>query len=266
MQTINNKKFKFKKKLGQNFLVNKGIAEKIVQCINMPEKATVIEIGPGSGSLTQALIAANIAELIVVEVDHTLIPQLEKLKKKNSNLQVINADALNIAEEDLTTKKFKIIANLPYNIGTLLLIKWLKKIVLVDEIIIMLQQEVANRIIAKKSTKAYGRISVLAQSLCYCEKLFDVEPQNFYPQPKVMSSVIKLTPKKTLLTTASIEKLEKVCKVMFNYRRKKIRTNLKKNFPDIEEILTDIQISPDARAESLSVEEFHRISQKVNFN
>lgn len=262
---INYNKFKFKRKFGQNFITNSSITKKIAQCINAPEKSTIIEVGPGSGSLTKALLAVNPIHLIAIEIDKSLIPQLKDLNN-NRVLQIINNDALKIIEENFTTKKFKIVANLPYNIGVLLVIKWLKKINLIDEIIIMLQREVANRITAKTSSKSYGRLSVLAQNLCSCKKLFDVNPENFYPRPRVISSVIKMTPKKTLLSTESIEKLEKTCKLMFNYRRKKIKTNLKNIFPGIETILIESKIDPDARAETLSVEEFYKISQKVNFS
>ena len=258
--------FRFKKKLGQNFLVDTGVTHKITQHISNVRSATIIEIGPGSGALTTSLLECNPAELIIIEIDQDLLPHLKDLRKLlDKNFQIVHADALQISEESLTEKRFKIVSNLPYNIGTALIIKWLHNIHLVDEIIVMLQREVAERIVANKSSKAYGRISVLAQSLCHCEKLFDVSPHSFYPQPKVTSSVVRLKPKENLLSPLDVTKLEKACKALFNYRRKKITTYLKKDFPNIESILCDLLINVNARAESLSIKDFYNLSQKINF-
>ena len=180
-----------KKHLGQHFLINRDIADKIVMSTKHIKDATVLEIGPGKGILTRALLSTDIKHLVCVELDSDLV---SILKNSDTRLTLVQGDALSLNEEDIIRPKFKIVANLPYNIASLLIIKWLKKIHLIDEIIIMIQYEVALRIVAEKSTKSYGRLSVLSQMLCHCEILFNVENYNFHPIPKVMSSVIKLTP------------------------------------------------------------------------
>lgn len=249
------------KKFGQNFLVNANIISNITRSLGDVTNANILEIGPGIGALTTALLARNIKSLTVIEVDKNFLPILEDIKSKtDKDFRIINANALKIIEEDVIDGRYKIVANLPYNIGTLLLIKWLKKLALVDEIVIMLQKEVADRILAEVSTHSYGRLSVLAQYICHCEKLFDVEPENFFPAPKVVSSVIKLVPKTPRVDNSVIENIEKVCKVSFNFRRKKVKTALKQIFSNPELELEKIGVDFNKRPEELTIEEFYKIS------
>ena len=257
-------KINLKKRLGQNFLINTNVADKIVNCMSNSYLSSVLEIGAGSGILTRALLQSDISKLVAVEVDQLLISHLQSLEQQyQEKLKIVHADALRITEEHLMKKKFKIIANVPYNISSLLLVKWLKKVHYIDEMIIMLQQEVADRIISKQSSKSYGRISILAQCLCYCEKLFDVYPDSFFPKPKIISSVVKLVPKPNI-SINNIERLDKICKILFMNKRKKIYTTLKKNFSEVLNIINNLSINTNLRAEDLAAEDFYRISQKVN--
>ncbi|WPX96553.1 16S rRNA (adenine(1518)-N(6)/adenine(1519)-N(6))-dimethyltransferase RsmA [Candidatus Bandiella euplotis] len=249
------------KRFGQNFLINANIVGKIARSLGNTTNRNILEIGPGLGVLTISLLQKDINSLTVVEVDRKFIPILEEIKANTSKaFHLVNADALKVVEEEIISGNYTIVSNLPYNIGSLLLVKWLKKMDFVDEIIIMLQKEVADRVLAEVATAEYGRLSVLAQYICHCEKLFDVEPENFFPAPKVYSSVIKLVPKTPKIELARIENIEKACKAAFNLRRKKIKTSLKPILSNPEEELMKIGIDFNKRAEELTVDEFDKIS------
>jgi 16S rRNA (adenine1518-N6/adenine1519-N6)-dimethyltransferase len=259
------------KKFGQNFLINSSIISAIVRSLGDVTNDNILEVGPGVGVLTNALLDKNIKSLTVVEVDANFLPILNGIKSKtNKDFRIINENAVKIVEEEVIEGQYKIVANLPYNIGTLLLVKWLKKMDFVDEIVIMLQKEVADRVLAEVSTHAYGRLSVLAQYICHCEKLFDVEPENFFPAPKVVSSVIKLTPKTPRIDSVTIENIEKVCKAAFSFRRKKVKAGLRQIFSNPELELEKVGIDCNKRPEELTVDEFYKISlayhtSKFNF-
>ena len=249
------------KKFGQNFLINHDVIHRIARSLSNIKDSDIMEVGPDIGVLTNALLEKDLKSLTAIEVDKKFLPILEKIKNQTSKVfHIINADALKIVEENVVNGRYKIVANLPYNIGTLLLIKWLKKVDSIDEIIVMLQKEVADRVLANVATSDYGRLSVLAQYVCNCERLFDVEPENFFPIPKVYSSVIKLTPKFPRVELANIEKMEKVCKIAFNFRRKKVKKSLEQVFlnPKIE--LEKIEIDYNKRPEELTIDEFYKIS------
>ena len=249
------------KKLGQNFLINQDIAYQMVMSLSGIKDSNIIEIGPGTGILTNILLQKDLKSLTVIEMDKKFLPILEMIKSKtNKNFCIVNANALKIIEDDMVGEHYKIIGNLPYSVGTLLLVKWLKNMSLVDEIIVMLQKEVADRVLASVATSDYGRLSVLAQYICNCERLFDVEPENFSPVPKVYSSVIKLTPKIPKIKLDSIEKIEKVCQIAFNFRRKKIKKSLEQIFLDSNVKLETLGIDYNKRPEELSVYEFYKIS------
>ena len=249
------------KRLGQNFLINRDIADKMVRSLSNIKDSNIIEIGPGRGMLTRVLLEKDLKSLTVIEMDRRFLPMLEKIKSQASkDFHIINADALKIAEEEIISGCYKIIANLPYNIGTLLLVKWLKKMDFIDEIIVMLQKEVADRVLARTSTPDYGRLSVLSQYVCSCERLFEVEPENFSPVPKVYSSVIKLKPKIPRVKACDIEKIEKVSKVAFNFRRKKVKKSLLQVFLNPKYELERLGIDYNKRPEELSVYEFYKIS------
>ena len=252
------------KKFGQNFLINQNIINKIVRSIGNTRDKIILEIGPGVGILTNQLLNTNIKSLVIIEIDKKVKPILDKIKIPNKvNFNIIYANALQVDERKIIGGTYSIVANLPYNISTLLLVKWFKNLSFIDNIIVMVQKEVANRLIARVGIHDYSRLSVLAQFTCNCELLFDVEPENFFPVPKIISSVIKLTPKKALPSLEEINKIEKVCKITFNYRRKQIRKTLKPIIASVEEELTKLKIDFNKRPEQLSVDEFFKISSIV---
>ncbi len=222
-----------KKSLGQNFLQDHRVVEEI--CKNAKIKGEIVlEIGAGTGFLTKEILKNNPQKMIIIEKDNRMIKGLELLCSQmefEDKTKIINDDALKYKIIDVlnyfqTTnkKKLTLIGNLPYNIGTTLVIEWNKQIENINEIIVMLQKEVVDRIIAKPKTKDYGRVSVLIQSRCDVYKLFDVEPSCFYPQPKVMSSVVKIVPKGTeeKISIEHYNLLDEFCRIAFSQRRKKL--------------------------------------------
>ena len=186
--------FKPKKKLGQNFLINDKILDKIVKVGDITNKDNILEIGPGTGNLTKYLIKAKPKSIVVIEKDTDLINQLKQ--RFEDSVKVINEDVLKL-NENFFTKKFKVFGNLPYNISTRILSNWcLSKNIKFEKLILMFQKEVADRIISKENTKNYSRITILANWKFDIKKKFDINPGNFYPAPKIQSSVLEFIPKK----------------------------------------------------------------------
>jgi 16S rRNA (adenine1518-N6/adenine1519-N6)-dimethyltransferase len=246
--------------LGQNFLLDLNLTDKIIRTVGDLSNSTVIEIGPGLGTLTKSILKLNPKKLVVVEKDTRLIENLIQLQKLYPDiLTVIHQDALEFVEEDYKTNDLKIIANLPYNISTVLLFKWLDKIELFSSLTLMFQKEVAERIIAKPRSKAYGRISIMSQWLCNIKHEFDISPQAFIPPPKVTSSVITLIPKKERFPTDK-DMLAKLSKAVFGQRRKTLKSSLKQITQESEFILNQAKIDPIARPEELTIEQFCQLA------
>ncbi|CAL7959114.1 Ribosomal RNA small subunit methyltransferase A [Alphaproteobacteria bacterium] len=249
------------KHLGQNFLMDSEITDRIVYSIGNFKNSIVLEIGPGIGALTKAILKIGKPKhVIVVEKDVRLIPALHKLQaESNGILTVLHDDALLIDESVLINKvrkfgeEIRIVANLPYNIGTELLFKWLNNIELFSSLTIMLQKEVAQRITATPHSSNYGWISIISQLLTEAEVLIDVPPEAFWPQPKVYSSVIHLVPKTAIPVDLNMDKLRCLCKLLFNKRRKMIKKNLEGPYEHIIAQLQNIGINANARAEELSI-------------
>jgi len=259
---INKYGLRAEKSLGQNFLLDLNLTGRIARCPGSLVGESVLEIGPGPGGLTRAILAAGANKLIAIEKDTRCLDALEDVNKAFAGrLQVINGDALDIDEADLLETKAHIIANLPYNVATPLLIKWLKSRDRYKSMTLMFQKEVADRITAVPRTKAYGRLSILCQCLCHVSKQFDISPQAFTPPPKVTSSVVKLIPRETPAFPADIKTLEKVVATAFGQRRKMLRASLKSLGGPTEEYLIAAGITPTQRAEELSVEDFCRLSE-----
>ena len=189
-----------KKKFGQNFLVNQTVVKKIIEASNINSNDNILEIGPGDGALTKEIIKKKPNTFIAVEIDRSLMSTLQVLfNKKKNNYELILADALKFDESSKFSNNFKIISNLPYNISLPLLIKWidqLKKIPFANKMILMFQKEVAERILANKDSKKYGRISVLCSSFYDIKKIVDVDKKDFFPIPKVNSVVLSFDPLK----------------------------------------------------------------------
>ena len=254
---------KAKKSLGQNFLHDVDVVENICKSVEIEGKI-VVEVGPGTGFLTHEILKHEPKKLILVEKDTHLFRGLQKTFNRevdNGQIEILNEDALKINISELAKaygEKVNIIANLPYNIGTMLVMNWMEQLDGVENIVVMLQKEVVDRICATTNTKDYGRISVLIQTLCDAEKLFDVRPECFNPRPKVMSSVVKIVPNDVKISKEAMKTIDKVCRIAFNQRRKKLSNAFKNT--EFESCLTDVL--KDRRGEELSVADFLQFANK----
>ena len=248
-----------KKKFGQNFLKNKDLLKKISELKDFENKL-VLEIGPGTGALTEYLLKKQPKKLIAIEKDEELKPFLLKIQKKYLvNFEIIFQDALRYEYSKFEGKKIFLVANLPFHIATTLVIKWLKYIENFESIIIMVQKEVAERLSAKVSTKFYGRTSILVQLHSDVKKIFDVSPENFHPKPKVNSSVIELSPKSNL--NFNYERVDKLLKICFAQRRKKLKNNLNKiSYSNLEKIIKS-GIDLNLRPQDISIENYVMMSK-----
>lgn len=243
-----------KKSLGQNFLFDQNITDKIVSYAGSIEDREVIEIGPGPGGLTRSILAKKPKKLIVIEKDERCISLLKEIQIHHNNLDIINDDALEVKISSLGLKNPKIIANLPYNISTLLLCKWLNEIEDIDQLTLMFQKEVANRICAKMNESSYGRLSIIVDLFTIATKCFDISPAAFYPPPKVTSSVVNFIKKDSLPDKEIVQMLEKVTMNAFNQRRKMLRSSLASLISSQD--LLKLNIEPSKRAENISLEDF----------
>ncbi|XVN42584.1 MAG: 16S rRNA (adenine(1518)-N(6)/adenine(1519)-N(6))-dimethyltransferase RsmA [Candidatus Rickettsia vulgarisii] len=247
------------KKYSQNFIFDYTLCEKIVRASGLNKNDIALEIGPGTAGLTRAILAAKPRSLTVIETDSRCIPLLEEIKELFPNLNIIQGDALKFDLLSLGNEKINIISNLPYQIGTELVIKWLKQSFLVNSMTLMLQKEVVERICSPVSTKSYGRLSVICQLLCHTQKCFDVSPKSFYPPPKVHSSIVKLIPIENDFNAELIETIELITKLAFGERRKMIKSSLKRLTPKIEDLLKELKIDSSCRAENLSPQDYLKL-------
>lgn len=246
-----------KKSLGQNFLFNMDIVRKIARTAGCLKEVTVLEIGPGPGGLTRALLEAGAQEVVAIEHDPRCIIALKELvEAAEGKLQVIHADALTLSPQDLIPNRpIKIVANLPYNVGTQLLIRWLHCLDNIMSMTLMFQKEVALRIVAQPKTADYGRLTVLAQYLTQPTKVFDLPPGAFSPPPKVKSSIVHLVPKVlSEQELALLPYLEKITHAAFGQRRKMVRSSL--NVVLTEDQIQAAKVATTARAEELSLENY----------
>ena len=257
-------KFKLKKKFGQHFLKNEKIIDDIVNLKGLENK-NIIEIGPGLGVLTKAILKKKPRFLVSIEKDYKLEPYLLPLVKRyHSNFILRFDDALKTNIEEIYKKDSLIlIANLPYNIATTLLISWLQYIKIFDSLIVMVQKEVAERLTAQISSKSYGRVSVLMQLYCEIEKKFDVCPQNFAPPPKVVSTVIQIIPKKKI-TEFNYSNMDLLLKNSFRFRRKKLKNNLLKYYSNVGEMFVEKNFDSNLRAQDISPKNFIEILNFLN--
>ena len=245
-----------KRALGQHFLLDPGLCAKIAQAAGPLARAVILEVGPGPGGLTRALLQAGAARVVAVEKDRRCVAALGELAARYpGRLEVIEGDALAFDIAALGPGRIGIVANLPYNIGTRLLLRWLERVERLDSMTLMFQKEVAQRITATAG-RDYGGLSVRAQWLCTCERLFDVSPRAFVPPPAVTSAVVRLVPRAAPLAPADPEALDAVTRAAFGQRRKMMRRALRSLTQDPEVLLRRAGIAPEARAETLSVVEF----------
>jgi len=248
-----------KKSLGQNFLLDLNLTTRIARAGGPLNGATVVEVGPGPGGLTRALLAEGARRVIAIERDQRAIAALEEIAARYpGQLEIVSGDALDFdALSTLKGERARVIANLPYNAATALLIGWLTEPwpPWYDALVLMFQREVAERIVAQPGGKTYGRLSVLANWRCETKILFDVAPSAFVPPPKVTSSVVRLVPRKQPLA-CDTGALQKVTEAAFGQRRKMLRQSLKTLGVDAGALLEAAGIAPTARAEEIPVEGF----------
>lgn len=257
-----------KKSLGQNFILDLNLTSRIAHSAGDLTNSHVIEVGPGPGGLSRAILAAGAPHLTVIERDHRCIDALRDIQSHYPDgLTIIEDDALNVDYRSLVKEDepAKLIANLPYNVATPLLIGWLKSDPWppwFESMTLMFQREVAERIVAKSGEKQYGRLGVFAGWRCQSNIMFDIPPEAFTPPPKVTSSVVYLAPVAQPLSTTP-QALERITAAAFQQRRKMVRASLKSQFADPIAVLEAAGIAPTARAETLSIEDFVALANQL---
>ena len=250
-----------KKSLGQNFLLDLNLTSRIARNGGPLGQGTIIEVGPGPGGLTRGLLMEGTNHLIAIEKDKRCLEALsEVIQAYPGKLEIVENDALKVDFTKLGSTPRRIVANLPYNISTVLLIKWLKQLAIdptaFASMTLMFQKEVVDRLVAKPRTKSYGRLSVMTQWLCETTALFDIPPRAFIPPPKITSTVARLEPRSAPLAEADVYDLEQVTGSAFGQRRKMLRQSLKTLGVDTPKLILEANIKETARAEELTIEEF----------
>ncbi len=252
-----------KKSLGQNFLIDANIINKIIDIGDINENDDVLEVGPGTGNLTRKIIKKKPKKIFLVEKDKWLYRNLKK--NFNNKINIFNEDMLKINEKKLSNKKLIVFGNLPYNISTQILIKWItssnsnfwyKKLVL------MFQKDVAERIVAKTNTKNYGRLSIISNWKLKITKHFDISRNCFYPKPKVESSILSFVPKTKCVKFKNAKSLELVTRIFFSQKRKMINKPIKRLFNNGNEILNKLKINLNLRPQNLNKEIYFEITKE----
>ncbi len=249
-----------KKSLGQNFLIDKNILEKITNVINIKNKI-VLEVGPGTGNLTSFILKAKPKKFFVIEKDNDLVKRLEN--KFENQITIINEDILKIDESLLSSEKMIVFGNLPYNISTEILSKWiinLENKFWFDGLILMFQKEVADRIIANFNTSKFGRLSVISNWKLNVKKIFDIKPTSFFPKPKIDSSLLFFTPKKNYTKIRDPKNLEKITRVFFNQRRKMLKKPFNQLFNGDKKILNKLKIDLNLRPQNIDCETYYQLA------
>lgn len=250
-----------RKGLGQHFLLDLNLTQRIARAAAPLGEGTVIEVGPGPGGLTRALLLEGAARVVAVEIDRRAVAALRDLQAvAGGRLELVEADALEIGLAGLGPPPRRIVANLPYNVSTALLVRWLHQADDIVEMVLMFQKEVVDRLAAAPRSKDYGRLSVLTQHVCTVQRLFDIAPSAFVPPPKVVSSVVRLRPRPAAGRLARLETLERLTAAAFGQRRKMLRSALSRVFANPVHTLEGFGLAPTARAEELSVQDFVRLA------
>ncbi len=251
---------KAKKSLGQNFLIDKEIIKKIVDLIDLKNK-TVLEVGPGTGNLTFQILNKNPKKLLVIEKDNQLANKLN-IKFKNQ-LEIMNRDILDIDETSLFDDDVIVFGNLPYNISTEILCKWiinLKDKFWFTNLILMFQKEVADRIIAKTNTTEYGRLSIISNWKLNIKKICDINPESFLPKPKINSTLLFFSPKKNFYKIKNSKNLELVTRTFFNHRRKMLKKPYNLLFNGNQKILKKLKLDLNLRPQNLDFDTYYQLA------
>ncbi len=249
-----------KKSLGQNFLIDKKILQKITSLTDLENKI-VLEIGPGTGNLTSYILEKNPKKFFVIEKDNELVKKLQD--KFNDQLKIINDDVLKIDETKLFKNKVIVFGNLPYNISTEILSKWivnLKDSFWFECLILMFQKEVADRIIAESNSSNYGRLSIISNWKLNIKKICDIKPEAFTPKPKIESSLLFFYPKKNFIKINNPNNLEKVTRIFFNQRRKMLKKPFNQLFNGDQKVLNKLKIDLKLRPQNLSFETYYKLA------
>jgi len=250
---------KAKKSLGQNFLIDREVLEKIVSITDITNKE-VLEIGPGSGNLTIYILKKKPKKLYVIEKDDDLAILLKE--KFDTEIEIINDDILNVSESNISEQKLSVFGNLPYNISTEILSKWILNIgsnFWFDSLILMFQKEVADRIISKFNNSNYGRLSILSSWKLNVEKIIDIKPQSFSPRPKIDSSLLLFTPKENFFELKDPKNLEKITRIFFSQRRKMLKKPFNQVFDNGKQVAEKFGIDLNLRPQNLEPETYFKL-------
>ena len=256
-------KIKANKKLGQNFLIDKNIIQKVVDAGNIKENDIVLEIGPGTGNLTEYILKKKPKKFFVVEKDNNLFNLLNK--KFNKKIEIINNDVLNINFNNIKYNQIIVFGNLPYNISTQILTQLIIDYNLIKKFkkfIFMFQKEVAERILAETNTKNYGRLSIIANWKLNIKKELSINPQCFYPRPKIDSTLLSFVPKKNYLDINNPKNLEHITRIFFNQRRKMIKNPLKQIFKKPDIIAKNFNLNINHRPQNLNLLTYLKLTKE----
>jgi 16S rRNA (adenine1518-N6/adenine1519-N6)-dimethyltransferase len=248
-----------KKSLGQNFLIDRNVLEQIVDTVEITNKE-VLEIGPGSGNLTTFILKKNPKKFYVIEKDDELALLLQN--KFANEISIINDDVLKISEDKISNEKLTVFGNLPYNISTEILSKWitnLDKKIWFESLVLMFQKEVAERIIAESNTSKYGRLSILANWKLNIKKIMDIKPQSFSPRPKIDSTLLLLTPRKKIFELKDAKNLEMITRVFFSQRRKMLKKPFNQVFNNAKKVADKFNINLNLRPQNLEPEVYFKL-------
>ena len=253
---------KAKKSLGQNFLIDKNILEKIVNVTKVQNKI-ILEIGPGTGNLTSFILKKKPKKLFVIEKDNELADNLNN--KFNNRISIINDDVLKIDETNLFKDQVTVFGNLPYNISTEILSKWiinLKGKFWFECLVLMFQKEVADRIIAEFNTSNYGRLSIICNWKLNIKKICDISPESFSPKPKINSSLLIFYPKKKFIEINNPKILEEITRIFFNQRRKMLKKPFNKLFNGNQKIANKLKIDLNLRPQNIKLETYYKLANE----
>ena len=252
-----------KKSLGQNFLIDENVIKTITDFLDINNKS-ILEVGPGTGNLTSSLIKKKPKNFYVIEKDNELSLLLKK--KFNNQITIINDDILKFDENTLCDEQLIVFGNLPYNISTEILCKWIlnldNKKIWFSNLILMFQKEVADRIVSKYNSSSYGRLSILANWKLEIEKIIDINSNSFFPRPKIDSSLLFFSPKKKFFKLKNANNLEKITRIFFNHRRKMIKKPFNQIFPNNLEIAKKLDINLNLRPQNLNYEKYYKLAEE----